>query len=101
MRLYASRTSQPAIHSPPPKSVPPSPPSSQRLAVPPKTTHSPHSVMIYQNSAPNGLVAKLPNSRRYQLLPQGYSICLLFLKLFERVYAPLTAGLLSPIKADF
>jgi hypothetical protein len=47
-----------------------------------------------------GLVAKLPNSRRYQLLPQGYSICLVFLKLFERVYAPLTAGLLSPIKAD-
>src|SRR3984893_16368918 len=48
-----------------------------------------------------GLVAKLPNSRRYQLLPQGYSICLVFLKLFERVYAPLTAGLLSPVKADF
>ena len=47
-----------------------------------------------------GLVAKLPNSRRYQLLPQGYSICLIFLKLFERVYAPLTAGLLSPFKAD-
>jgi hypothetical protein len=47
-----------------------------------------------------GLVVKLPNSRRYQLLPQGYSICLLFLKLFERVYAPLTAGLLSPVPAD-
>jgi hypothetical protein len=47
-----------------------------------------------------GLVAKIPNSRRYQLLPQGYSICLVFLKLFESVYAPLTAGLLSPIKAD-
>ena len=47
-----------------------------------------------------GLVAKLPNSRRYQLLPQGFSICLVFLKLFERVYAPLTAGLLSPIKGD-
>jgi hypothetical protein len=47
-----------------------------------------------------GLVAKLPNSRRYQLLPHGYSICLVFLKLFERVYAPLTAGLLSPIEAD-
>src|SRR5712691_2983771 len=47
-----------------------------------------------------GLVAKLPNSRRYQLLQHGYSICLVFLKLFERVYAPLTAGLLSPIKAD-
>jgi hypothetical protein len=47
-----------------------------------------------------GLVAKLPNSRRYQLLPHGYSICLIFLKLFERVYAPLTAGLLSPVKPD-
>src|SRR3984893_3111059 len=47
-----------------------------------------------------GLVAKIPNSRRYHLLPQGYSICLVFLKLFESVYAPLTAGLLSPIKAD-
>jgi hypothetical protein len=47
-----------------------------------------------------GLIVKLPNSRRYQLLPQGYSICLIFLKLFERVYAPLTAGLLSPFKAD-
>jgi hypothetical protein len=47
-----------------------------------------------------GLVAKLPRSRRYQLLPQGYSICLIFLKLFERVYAPLAAGLLSPVRAD-
>ena len=46
------------------------------------------------------LVAQVPNSRRYQLLPHGYSICLVFLKLFERIYAPLTAGLLSPIKAD-
>ena len=32
---------------------------------------------------------QLPSSRRYQLLPHGYSICLVFLKLFERVYAPL------------
>jgi hypothetical protein len=47
-----------------------------------------------------GLVEKLPHSRRYRLLPEGYSICLVFLKLFERVYAPLTAGLLSPVKAD-
>jgi hypothetical protein len=47
-----------------------------------------------------GLVTKLPNSRRYRLLPQGYSVCLVFLKLFERVYAPLTAGLLSPVRAD-
>ena len=47
-----------------------------------------------------GLIAKLPRSRRYRLLPQGYSICLVFLKLFERIYAPLTSGLLNPIKGD-
>ena len=56
--------------------------------------------MTSQSSVPRGLVAKLPSSRRYQLLPHGYSICLIFLKLFERVYAPLTAGLVSPVKPD-
>jgi hypothetical protein len=47
-----------------------------------------------------GLIAKLPRSRRYRLLPEGYSICLVFLKLFERIYAPLAAGLLNPVKGD-
>jgi len=47
-----------------------------------------------------GLVEKIPHSSRYRLLPQGYSICLVFLKLFERIYAPLTAGLLCPVNAD-
>lgn len=47
-----------------------------------------------------GLVEKLPKSRRYQLTSQGYSICLLFLKLFERIYAPLTAGVLRPYRPD-
>ncbi len=47
-----------------------------------------------------GLVEKLPHSRRYRLLANDYSICLVFLKLFERIYAPLTAGLLSPVPAD-
>jgi hypothetical protein len=47
-----------------------------------------------------GLIAKLPRSRRYQLLPPGYSICLVFLKLFDRIYAPLAAGILSPFKGD-
>jgi hypothetical protein len=47
-----------------------------------------------------GLIEKLPHSRRYRLLPSAYSICLVFLKLFERVYAPLTAGLLSPVCGD-
>jgi hypothetical protein len=47
-----------------------------------------------------GLVEKIPHSRRYRLLPEGYSICLVFLKLFERIYAPLTAGLLQPFAGD-
>ena len=47
-----------------------------------------------------GLVRKLPRSRSYQLTRQGYSLCLVFLKLFERIYAPLTAGLLYPINGD-
>ena len=46
------------------------------------------------------LIQKLPKSRRYRLSPKGYSICLVFLKLFERVYSPLTAGLLQPYRAD-
>jgi hypothetical protein len=46
------------------------------------------------------LVEKVQGSRRYRLVPEGYRICVLFLKLFERVYAPLTAGLLRPIAAD-
>src|SRR4029077_6429124 len=33
-----------------------------------------------------GLVEKVPRSRRYHLLAEGYSVCLIFLKLFERVY---------------
>jgi hypothetical protein len=47
-----------------------------------------------------GLVEKMPHSRQYRLLPTGYRLCLVFLKLFERVYAPLTAGLLRPVRAD-
>jgi len=47
-----------------------------------------------------GLVEKLPHSRRYRLLSNGYRICLLFLKLFDKIYAPLTAGLLHPYPGD-
>src|SRR5882762_7765017 len=47
-----------------------------------------------------GLLEKLPHSRRYRLVNKGYSICVLFLKLFERIYAPLTAGLLQPFPGD-
>jgi hypothetical protein len=47
-----------------------------------------------------GLVEKIPHSRRYRLVGKGYSVCLIFLKLFERIYAPLTAGLLKPFPGD-
>jgi DNA-binding transcriptional ArsR family regulator len=47
-----------------------------------------------------GLVEKIPRSRRYQLAAKGYSICVAFWKLFERIYAPLTAGLLAPFRGD-
>lgn len=47
-----------------------------------------------------GLLERVPHSHRYRLLPDGYRVCLLFLKLFDRVYAPLIAGLLAPITAD-
>src|SRR5436305_9980936 len=47
-----------------------------------------------------GLVEKIPHSRRYRLLSHGYQICLVFLKLYEKIYAPLTAGILQPFAAD-
>jgi hypothetical protein len=47
-----------------------------------------------------GLVEKVPHSRRYQLVGKGYAICVTFLKLFEKIYAPLTAGLLAPFRGD-
>ena len=47
-----------------------------------------------------GLVEKVPRSRRYRLIGKGYSICLVFLKLFEKIYAPLTAGLMAPYRGD-
>ena len=46
------------------------------------------------------LVEKIPHSRRYRLVGKGYSICVAFLKLFEKIYAPLTAGLLAPFRND-
>jgi hypothetical protein len=47
-----------------------------------------------------GLLEKIPHSRRYRLHPHGYQICLVFLKLYEKIYAPLTAGILHPFAAD-
>ncbi|MBL8174040.1 MAG: hypothetical protein JNK48_05185 [Bryobacterales bacterium] len=47
-----------------------------------------------------GLVERIPRSRRYRLVGKGYSICVAFLKLFEKIHAPLTAGLLKPFRGD-
>src|SRR5262245_39380902 len=33
-------------------------------------------------------------------MPNDHSICLAFLKLFDRIYAPLTAGLLQPARSN-
>jgi hypothetical protein len=46
------------------------------------------------------LVEKVPHSRSYRLTSQGYQICLVYLKLFEKVYAPLTQGILQPFPCD-
>jgi hypothetical protein len=46
------------------------------------------------------LVKKVERTRRYRLTQEGYSICVVFLKLFERIYAPLTAGLLQSVPGD-
>lgn len=47
-----------------------------------------------------GLVLKVPKTQTYRLSPQGMRICVLFLKLFQRVYAPLSAAVLNPLAHD-
>jgi len=47
-----------------------------------------------------GLLEKVPHSRRYRLVGKGYAICVVFLKLFEKIYARLTAGLMAPFRGD-
>jgi hypothetical protein len=34
------------------------------------------------------------------LVGRGCSVCLVFLKLFEKIYAPLTAGLMAAFRGD-
>jgi hypothetical protein len=47
-----------------------------------------------------GLVERLNKSRRYRLTSDGYRICVVYLKLFTKIYAPLTSGILKPFKGD-
>ena len=47
-----------------------------------------------------GLTDQLPHSR-LRLLPHGYQVCLVYsMKLFERIHAPLIAGMLQPGRGD-
>ncbi len=47
-----------------------------------------------------GLVQRVNKSRRYRLTPEGYRICIVYLRLFEKLYAPLTSDILKPFKDD-
>jgi hypothetical protein len=47
-----------------------------------------------------GLVEKIPGTRRYQLTESGYRVCVIYLKLFHKLYAPLAAGIINPYAGD-
>ena len=47
-----------------------------------------------------GLVDRLNKSRRYRLTSEGYRICVVYLKLFEKIYAPLASAILTRFKPD-
>jgi hypothetical protein len=47
-----------------------------------------------------GLVARRPRTQRYELSPEGYRLAVLYQKLYHRLYAPLTAGILDPVAED-
>ena len=47
-----------------------------------------------------GLVVKLSGTQNYQVTPTGFRLCVVYLKLFHKLYAPLTAGLLAPFAGD-
>jgi hypothetical protein len=47
-----------------------------------------------------GLLHRLTKTQAYQLTPDGYRLAILYLKLYHRLYAPLTAGIRDPIASD-
>jgi len=47
-----------------------------------------------------GLVEKIPHSRRYQMTATGYRLSVVYLKVFEKLYAPLTAAVIHPCSND-
>jgi hypothetical protein len=47
-----------------------------------------------------GLVERVAGTQSYRLPSEGYRIAVLYLKLFHRIYAPLTAGITEPVPWD-
>lgn len=47
-----------------------------------------------------GLVLKVPKTQTYRVTPHGMRICVLFLKLSSRVYAPFASAALRPLPHD-
>jgi hypothetical protein len=47
-----------------------------------------------------GLVERIDGTQSYRLPSEGYRIAVLYLKLFHRIYAPLTAGIMEPVPWD-
>jgi hypothetical protein len=48
-----------------------------------------------------GLVERVPDTQRYRLTAQGYSVGVLYCKLYHRLYAPMAAALLAPITPEY
>jgi hypothetical protein len=47
-----------------------------------------------------GLVVRLKGSQNYQLTREGCSLAVLYLKLRQRLYGPMTAGIVDPVRQD-
>lgn len=47
-----------------------------------------------------GLVERVARTQTYRLIPEGYRLAVLYLKLFHKIYAPLTAGVREPLAED-
>ena len=43
---------------------------------------------------------RVTGTQSYRLPSEGYRIAVLYLKLFHRIYAPLTAGIMEPVPWD-
>ena len=45
-------------------------------------------------------MVKVAGTQTYRLTEEGFRVCVLFLKLFQRLYAPLTAAAVDPVPHD-